>query len=274
MDSRRPDTREPGDSATQRELAEARRHIDELTEELEATNRGIIALHSELDRARESEAQARAEHEVLAERERIAGQLHEQVIRHLLGASLDLTGTLHVIHHPTTAARLQRVIDDIDAAVRQLRGTIFDLHTPERPAGLQFRLVQLISEAHDTFGLTPTVNITGGVLVESVPADVTAHVLAAAGDAMALIGSRQHVTTAELTLHVGDDVLLSATDDGADPPSGPDAETSPALRELERRAQTLGGTCRLTTSTGGAGNRLEWRVPLRAVPGPSRSTDG
>jgi signal transduction histidine kinase len=272
MDTRRPATGEPDESALRRELDDARRHVAELTEELEATNRGIIALHSELDRAREAEARVRAEHEVLADRERIADQLHDQVIRRLLGAALDLTGTLHMINRPATVDRVQRVIDDIDGAVRQLRGTIFDLHTPERTTGLQVRLVELVSQAHTALGFVPDVNVTGGSLVETVPADTAAHVLAATEDMVTFIAGHG-ATRAEFTLHVADDVILCVTADSTAAPDHAPAGTT-ATVELERRAATLGGTCTVTHAPAGGGG-VEWRVPLGppTVPSPPRPAD-
>jgi signal transduction histidine kinase len=271
MDTHNPDSQDPDAVTMQRELAAAQHRIAELTAELDATNRGIIALHLELDNARESEAQARAEHEVLADRERIAHDLHEQVIRRLLGTALDLEGTTHLVQRPQTADRIRRAVEDIDAAVRQLRGTIFDLHIPQRTTGFHSRLVDVVSQSHALLGFIPSVSLEGGAPVDAVPPDTAAHALAAIERTLTVIAQHHQATSADITVSAADGLLVTITHDG--PRSSRSDAPAPAegMDELDQRAQALGGSFRALPTAGGR-HQLEWHVPL-PTPSPARAQD-
>jgi signal transduction histidine kinase len=85
-----------------------------------------------LDRAQA--AIERAESAVLAERARLAHDLHDTVIQRLFGIGLEMQGLRMTIDQPEIATRIDRVIDSLDATIAELRRTIFELPTETDPA--------------------------------------------------------------------------------------------------------------------------------------------
>ena len=75
-----------------------------------------------------------------AEQLAVAGDLHNMVIQRLFAAGLALDATIRLVHEPGLAERLGLVADELDAAIRELRGAIFGLrsargdHDPPRAA--------------------------------------------------------------------------------------------------------------------------------------------
>lgn len=243
----------------QAELDAAQARIVELTEELDATNRGIIALHSELDAAHSDEARAWAEHEVMAERDRIARDLHDQVIQRVFAAGLALQGIASLIRNPRAAKRVRAVIDDLDATVHELRTAIFGAYDPPRKtAGLHAQFTDLIIQADDQLGFSPSFSFQGPTNA-AVRDHIIADVLAVAREALSNIARHAHATTADIILSATDDeIILRVTDNGRG--LSPTTGTS-GLRDMRERAQALGGSFHATGSPD-AGTQLEWRVPL------------
>jgi signal transduction histidine kinase len=256
------EAREPVHGQTaQLEAAQAR--IAELTTELDETNRGIIALHTELEAARESEARARAEREVSAERDRIARDLHDLVIQRVFAAGLALQGVLGVIDHPRALTRVRGVIDDLDATIRQLRTAIFALgDQPQKAASLRAELIGLTARAHDGLGFAPAIAFQGPVDA-AVPDHIAGDLLAVAREALSNIARHAHATRVEITVHAADDLLLRVVDNGR----GLGGTTrSSGLTNMRSRAEAYGGAFTISSAPG-TGTLLEWRVPLPGVPG-------
>ncbi|HEX7658126.1 MAG TPA: histidine kinase [Pseudonocardiaceae bacterium] len=241
-----------------RDLASALGRLEDLTDELDATNRGIIALHSELESAREAEAHAEAEREVNAERDRIARDLHDLVIRRVFGASMALQGVARLIRQPQLSSRIKSVILDLDDTIRELRAAIFELHEePSRKAGgLRSQLVELATQAQDALGHTPTLGFQGPI--SGLAEGIAAVVLAITRTALANITRHADSTRTEITLAAGEELLLRIEADG-----GGLRQTSrtSALGNVGQRATAHGGIFRISTAPDGE-TRLEWRVPL------------
>ena len=58
--------------------------------------------------------------------ERIAHGLNDVVVRRLFSAGLDLQAALNLIGDHRVAGKIERVLDELDLAIRDLRNTIFD----------------------------------------------------------------------------------------------------------------------------------------------------
>ncbi|MFF0636887.1 response regulator [Nocardia sp. NPDC004151] len=69
---------------------------------------------------------------VINERDRIAMQLHRTVIDNLFAVSLRLGGVRSQARTPAAAARVDEVIGELDAIMRQIRDTIADLASDEQ----------------------------------------------------------------------------------------------------------------------------------------------
>ncbi|NYH89241.1 GAF domain-containing protein [Actinopolymorpha rutila] len=139
-------------------------------------NQAALALRHQ--RAQEE----RVERRVLEDRDRIAADLHERVIRRLFDVSAKLHLVASLRDRPEVGTRVERAIGDLDAATREVRGAIFALTEP--PTGgqsLHAELLAAIDRARERFGIVPRLVVHGPL--ESVPQPVRADLLAAAGAA-------------------------------------------------------------------------------------------
>ncbi|MGY1616209.1 GAF domain-containing protein [Geodermatophilus sp. SYSU D00691] len=197
--------------------------------------------------------------DVYEDRDRIARDLHDHVIQRVFAAGLALQSVLPRIGDAVARNRIHSVVGQLDDTVRDIRTTIFDLHTTDAvDAGdsLRRRLLDIVTETAGA--LEPTVRMSGAVdsLVSGdLAADVEAVVREAVSNAARHSGGR-HVT---VTVDVSDRVVLEVVDDGRG--IDPGAARS-GLRNLEQRAQRHGGEAAVEPLPDG-GTRLRWAAPLR-----------
>ncbi|MFK0156129.1 PAS domain S-box protein [Streptomyces sp. NPDC090493] len=203
-------------------------------------------------------AAARADREVMAERDRIARDLHDMVIQRVFGAGLALQSTAARLPGPD-ADRLHTVIDELDATIRELRTTIFDLHQPaQKAASLRAQVLDEASAAQDRLGFAPAVEFEGPVDA-ALPDATAAHLLAVLREALSNATRHAHASAVTVFVRAGSDLLLEVTDNGRG--LDPAVTRSSGLTNLRRRAEKLGGTFDITGDPAG-GTRLRWRIPL------------
>ncbi|MFD1657524.1 PAS domain-containing sensor histidine kinase [Streptomyces caeni] len=212
-------------------------------------------------------AAARADREVMADRERIARDLHDMVIQRVFGAGLALQSITARLTRPDTADRIHKVIDELDATIRELRGTIFNLNQPvQKAASLRAQVLDETAAAQDRLGFAPAVEFDGPVDA-ALPDETAAHLLAVVREALSNIARHAHASAAWVTVRAGDELLLDICDNGRG--IDPAVTRSSGLTNLLRRAERLGGTFEVTGRPDG-GTRLCWRIPLSAE-GSSRT---
>jgi len=98
----------------------------------------LFAAHAglalELDRSRSDQELMN----LLLERDRIAGELHDDVITELFSVGMGLQGLAGRIQQdPATHSRVLEMVDSIDATIHRIRATVFSLRSPaaqDRPA--------------------------------------------------------------------------------------------------------------------------------------------
>jgi signal transduction histidine kinase len=198
--------------------------------------------------------------DVYEDRDRIARDLHDHIIQRLFASGLALQSVLPRVTDARLHGRIQDVVGQLDEAVRDIRTTIFDLHTTDAAdAGdsLRRRLLDIVTETTDA--LKPTVRMSGAVdtlVTGELAADVEAVVREGVSNAARHSGGR-HVT---VTVDVGDDVVvIEITDDGR----GIDLEAARSgLRNLEHRARRHGGSTTVGPLPDG-GTRLRWSARIR-----------
>ncbi|WP_329267860.1 PAS domain-containing sensor histidine kinase [Streptomyces sp. NBC_01451] len=203
-------------------------------------------------------AAARADREVMADRDRIARDLHDMVIQRVFGAGLALQSVTARITHPDTPARIHMVIGELDATIRELRGTIFNLNQPtQKAASLRAQVLDETSTAQNRLGFAPSVEFDGPVDA-ALPDETAAHLLAVLREALSNVVRHAHATAAWVAVRAGDELLLDVTDNGR----GLGRPTrSSGLTNLRRRAEKLGGTFEVADRPEG-GTRLRWRIPV------------
>ncbi|NYJ08765.1 sensor histidine kinase [Petropleomorpha daqingensis] len=196
--------------------------------------------------------------DVYADRDRIARDLHDHVIQRVFASGLALQAVLPRVQDAQVRERISFVVAQLDETVRDIRTTIFDLHsTDDADAGdsLRRRLLDIVTATAGD--LQPSVRMSGAVdslVTGALAADVEAVVREGVSNAARHSGG-DHVT---VTLDVADGVVLEVVDDGRG--LDPDAARS-GLRNLQQRAEKRGGAISVEPLPEG-GTRLRWSSPL------------
>jgi len=197
--------------------------------------------------------------DVYADRDRIARDLHDHVIQRVFASGLALQAVLPRVHDAQAQERIRFVVGQLDDTVRDIRTTIFDLHsadTVDTSDSLRRRLLDIVTETAGP--LEPTVRMSGAVdslVTGDLAADVEAVVREGVSNAARHSGGT-HVT---VTVDVSDSVVVEVVDDG----HGIDLEAARSgLRNLQQRAQKRGGDASAQPLRDG-GTRLRWSSPLR-----------
>ncbi|GEL18126.1 sensor histidine kinase [Pseudonocardia asaccharolytica] len=203
---------------------------------------------------------AQRQRDILSDRDRIARDLHDHVIQRLFATGLLLQSTLRGTDDPIVRRRIQQAVDELDETVREVRTSIFDLHTSseDTDGGLRRRLVDAAAEVTQGRGLSPSVRIAGPVDT-LVPAQVGAHAVAVVREAVSNAVRHAAAAAVTLTVEAGEDLLIEVADDGIG--IDPGAARS-GLRNLADRAHECHGEFTVRPQPQG-GTRLRWRVPLR-----------
>jgi signal transduction histidine kinase len=197
--------------------------------------------------------------DVYEDRDRIARDLHDLVIQRVFAAGLALQSVLPRVRDEEVRRRVLGVVGQLDETVRDIRTTIFDLHTAdpdEHTDSVRRRVLDIVTETAG-HAVQPTVRMSGAVdslLGGDLAADVEAVVREAVSNVTRHSGAR-HVT---VTLDVSDDVVVEVVDDGR----GIDERAARSgLRNLEERARRRGGAATVERLADG-GTRLRWYAPV------------
>jgi signal transduction histidine kinase len=195
--------------------------------------------------------------EVLDDRDRIARELHDSVIQRLFAAGLHLQASANLADN---AARVSAVVDEIDEAIREIRGVIFTLHRPSQlDSGLEAALRASINEAARILGHHPTLRL-GGIL-GNIPNDVGSELLAVLGESMTNIAKHACATRTDVSLDVGSEAItLVVHDDGVGMASSSGASGGVGLRNVRERAERLGGEAVFLPGEP-RGTQVRWVVP-------------
>ena len=98
----------------------------------------LVAGRSQQDRSRLA---------MLEDRERIARDMHDLVIQRLFATGLSLQAAERQTQHPTISARLNEAVDELDAAIKDIRHTIFELHRERPTRELRGEIADLVRAA-------------------------------------------------------------------------------------------------------------------------------
>ncbi|MCE0764453.1 GAF domain-containing sensor histidine kinase [Pseudonocardia kujensis] len=196
--------------------------------------------------------------DVLADRDRIARDLHDHVIQRLFATGLKLQSTLRRSVRPDVQDRIRQAVDELDETVREIRTSIFDLHGADQGGGgVRRRLLDTVDEVVAGSALVPSVR-TSGPVDSLVPPELVPHLLAAVREGTSNAVRHSGGRTVTVTLEAAADLVLQIVDDGTGM-SGDVARSG--LHNLAERAEELGGGLDVWRRPGG-GTRLTWRVPL------------
>jgi signal transduction histidine kinase len=214
-----------------------------------------------LEAARAQEDQRRLA--LYQDRDRIARDLHDQVIQRLFAIGLRIQNLRELVAQPGVAEQLGGFVADLDQTVREVRRTIFALREPPEsrgPASLRAQLLRTAQDAARTLKVEPKITFMGPIDTR-VPDEVRDDVLAALREALS--NAARHAQASSIQVEVGVDaearrLELRVRDDGRGVDEG---VSGSGVVNMGDRAHRWGGRCVIESRTSG-GTEVYWAVPL------------
>ncbi|HKX65886.1 MAG TPA: GAF domain-containing protein [Intrasporangium sp.] len=236
----------------------------------------ILAAQAHADRGRVA---------LLEERERIAREMHDNVIQQLFATGLSLQSAVPLAQHPVVRTRVSKAVDDLDRAIRQIRQAIFELHREDPGESLLASLRGIAESYAASLGFVPDVTVSPGLA--PMPEQLRADVVAVVREGLANVARHAHAGSATVRVDGSGGsggsrgsgssagsggsggsagsggsggsggLSVDVVDDGIgfDP-----AEARSGLVNLRNRATAHGGSLEIRTG-GSAGTALRWHVP-------------
>lgn len=201
---------------------------------------------------------------VLRDRERIARDLHDNIIQRLFAAGLALQAAAR-LPGDELSRRVERTVDELDGIVNEIRATIFDLELrpADRPS-LAPAVLALVDEMTRHADLETTVRF-GSDVEHRISPEIADATLAALREALANTARHANAQRVDVVISCDGNVLdLRVADDGRGPEAGlpPRPGHGRGLKNLTSRARDWGGTCTILPG-GDGGTVLHWRVPCQ-----------
>ena len=196
---------------------------------------------------------------VLADRDRIAHDLNDQVIQRVFAVGMDLQGVVACLHSPQLAGRVTQSVDELHAVINDIRRTIFNLQPPPARRGsfgerIQDAVVRLTDDRDEVI----TLRMTGPMT--TVSDELAEHAEAVVVEALSNAVQQSGAAAITLEVSVTDELLIAITDDGRGIPS--DNQRHSGLADIAQRAEDLGGHCAITSPQNG-GTQVCWSAPLQ-----------
>jgi len=221
------------------------------------------------DRTQELEATMRKLNEetrisaTLAERDRLAGEIHDSVQQGLSGAIMQLDTTLKTASVPNQLhSRLATVRNMISYARQEVQHTVWGMTSPLLEGNDLGEALRKITTFTASSTLIPTVAVTG--VPRELPRRITHHLLRVAQEATT--NALRHAGAQRVDIRLeyrGDSVALTVEDDGVgfDPQAALNSEGHFGLTGMRGRARTIDGE--LTVRSGhDAGTTIQIVVPF------------
>ena len=187
----------------------------------------LVAGRSQQDRSRLA---------MLEDRERIARDMHDLVIQRLFATGLSLQAAGRQAQAPTVATRLNEAVDELDAAIKDIRHTIFELHRERPTRELRAEIVDLVQGSTESLGFAADLTIEGPL--DELAADLEADLVAVIREGLANVA--RHARASSVTVRVTSDeaIQIEVADDGVGVPSN---VVESGLDNLRQRAESRGG---------------------------------
>jgi len=215
----------------------------------------LLAARSQRDRSRLA---------LFEDRDRIARDMHDHVIQRLFATGLSLQAAARLATHPSVRARLEEAVDDLDAAIKDIRHTIFELHRARPIRELGAEIAELVRVSAETLGFAPELTIEGSL--DALSPELEADLVAVLREGLANVARHARASSVTVGVRVGPTVRVEVADDGIGV-----AETAvhSGLDNLRTRAESHGGSLTLRPRSP-RGTMLLWEA-MRAADG---SRDG
>jgi signal transduction histidine kinase len=195
---------------------------------------------------------------ILADRERIAHDLHDYVIQRLFAVGLDVQATIARTRSPDVVARLNRTIDDLQNTIEDIRATIFELQpSTTSGGGFRRRIQDAVADLTENRDIVTTLHMSGPMI--AVGPDLAQQAEAAVVEAVSNAVRHSGATHLNIEVTVADELRIDIIDDGCGIPT--DNQRQSGLANLRRRAEQAGGMCRFSSPSTG-GTVVQWTASL------------
>jgi signal transduction histidine kinase len=197
---------------------------------------------------------------VYDERERIGNDLHDLVIQRLFATGLALESVSGRVTDRLVGAQVGEAVDQIDAAIGDLRSSISDLHARrDGMAKLTQQIEEICTTAGALLGFLPECHLDP--MVDTVVSDVLApDLLAVVRETLTNVSRHAQASRVELRLRVDvDTVRLDIVDDGRGIAT---TGRRSGIANMRASADRLDGTMEVGQTREG-GTYVAWAVPIR-----------
>lgn len=193
------------------------------------------------------------------DRDRIARDLHDIVIQRLFAVGLSLQAGVRAELGPDNQVRLDNVVDELDATIREIRSTIFALSTLDRgDTDLQSEIGRIVERSSTSLGFRPHLQLSGPIRT-AVPTDMASDLIAVVVELLSNAARHAKATSVGVSIEVDENLRLQVTDDGV---GIPDEAPRRGLLNVLQRAERWKGTFAVEAQPGG-GTDFTWLVPLK-----------
>ena len=192
---------------------------------------------------------------VAEERDRIARDLHDNVIQELFALGLSLQGAVG-LRSQDLDERILKAVGSVDSIISSIRRAIFGVTSGEGIASVRARLMAVISDLTMPLSFDPEINIAGPV--DDLPVELGNDLLAVVSEALANAVRHSGASSISVAAEVGVEYLTAIVDDNG---CGIGDERRSGLKNISERAKRHGGDLEIETGTG-CGTTVRWVIPV------------
>jgi len=198
---------------------------------------------------------------VYEDRDRVARDLHDTVIQRIFSVTLSLQSMAGAAAAGGMGDRLTAAVSDLDATIRQVRSTIYELGSARLDQGVRHNVLSLVRDLNPVLGFEARVSFDGPV-DSAIPDELIEHLLATVREAVTNIGRHAQATEASVVVRVRNGLCeLQVTDNGIGLQQTKTTGGGLGLVNLRRRAEKLHGHFLVENRSEG-GTSLIWQVPI------------
>ena len=151
---------------------------------------------------------------IFEDRDRIARDLHDQVIQRLYASGMKLQGTIPLITRPLVEERVNSVVDDLDKTITDIRAAIFSLQARGQDLpGLRSKVTDVIDQMTEAHGMSSSVQLDDR-LDYDVPAEIGEHLLHALREALSNAARHGEASHVDVTVLADGKLSLLVRDNG------------------------------------------------------------
>lgn len=194
--------------------------------------------------------------QMLQERNRIARDLHDNVVQRLFATGLYLQQAARTLEGDAKE-RVEGAMTAVDQTIRQIRNTILVLRSTASDR-LDNLLTTIVAETTPLLGFSPKVSMAPDI--SQIAGPLAADLALCVREALSNVVQHARATAVELVVSIEDSVVVMRISDNGVGITG-DRRPGGGLENLDERARAHGGTFTYTGSPG-EGTTLSWRMPL------------